>query len=292
MTTEDSAIEEFKKLETEKSSIETKLTKLEEKKSTVKVEIYQKVKTDYEAKLNDVKKQIEGKKEMAQTMLEKHTKNKQDMLSQKAALKNEIEELSLRRSIGEFADDEYEKLTKEKNESLKGIDEKVGEIERSIGFLQTLLPGAAPPTPPQEEIIPSAPPKEVAPPAEEIIPPAPPQEEIIPSAPPKEVAPPAEEIIPPAPPQEAAPKPPEGERLFSVDEIDKLIEEKIYPTEEAKIPAEEDKEPAILKEPELAPEADEEKKGLQCSKCGFTNKPDSWYCEKCGTELLEGGGIL
>lgn len=266
MATEDSAIEEFKKLETEKSSIETKLTKLEEKKSTVKVEIYQKVKTDYEAKLNDVKKQIEGKKEMAQTMLEKHTKNKQDMLSQKTVLKNEIEELSLRRSIGEFADDEYEKLTKEKNESLKGIDEKVAEIERSIGFLQTLLPGAAPPTPPQEEIIPSAPPKEVAPPAEE--------------------------IIPPAPPQEAVPKPPEGERLFSVDEIDKLIEEKIYPTEEAKIPAEEDKEPAILKEPELAPEADEEKKGLQCSKCGFTNKPDSWYCEKCGTELLEGGGIL
>lgn len=28
-------------------------------------------------------------------------------------------------------------------------------------------------------------------------------------------------------------------------------------------------------------------KGVSCPKCGHLNTPDSWYCEKCGAEILE-----
>ncbi|MGB9721691.1 MAG: zinc ribbon domain-containing protein [bacterium] len=28
--------------------------------------------------------------------------------------------------------------------------------------------------------------------------------------------------------------------------------------------------------------------GIACPKCGYVNPPDSWYCEKCGAEILTG----
>ncbi len=30
----------------------------------------------------------------------------------------------------------------------------------------------------------------------------------------------------------------------------------------------------------------EKEEGIACPKCGFLNPPDSWYCEKCGAEIL------
>jgi len=32
--------------------------------------------------------------------------------------------------------------------------------------------------------------------------------------------------------------------------------------------------------------AEMEGKTIPCQKCGFLNKPDNWYCEKCGNELI------
>lgn len=49
--------------------------------------------------------------------------------------------------------------------------------------------------------------------------------------------------------------------------------------------------------PELPPDAasreqpgepkKERTKGVVCPKCGIVNAPDSWYCEKCGAEILD-----
>jgi hypothetical protein len=33
--------------------------------------------------------------------------------------------------------------------------------------------------------------------------------------------------------------------------------------------------------------AGDDEEGLQCPKCNFVNSKDSWYCEKCGAELLQ-----
>lgn len=30
----------------------------------------------------------------------------------------------------------------------------------------------------------------------------------------------------------------------------------------------------------------DKEEGIACPKCGFMNPPDSWYCEKCGAEIL------
>lgn len=35
-------------------------------------------------------------------------------------------------------------------------------------------------------------------------------------------------------------------------------------------------------------EAEKKEEGIACPKCGYVNPPDSWYCEKCGAEILTG----
>ncbi|MEO0095323.1 MAG: zinc ribbon domain-containing protein [candidate division WOR-3 bacterium] len=43
-------------------------------------------------------------------------------------------------------------------------------------------------------------------------------------------------------------------------------------------------EPTEKKVSETSKKGKEE--GISCPKCGFINPPDSWYCEKCGAEIL------
>jgi ribosomal protein L40E len=66
-------------------------------------------------------------------------------------------------------------------------------------------------------------------------------------------------------------KPPEGIQL---DEL-------LVPEEAVKPEARQKKESPA----EETVEAKEEK-AVTCPKCGFKNAPDSWYCEKCGAEIL------
>ena len=40
-------------------------------------------------------------------------------------------------------------------------------------------------------------------------------------------------------------------------------------------------------EEEAVVEESDDSEGLQCPKCNFLNSKDSWYCEKCGAELLQ-----
>jgi hypothetical protein len=46
-------------------------------------------------------------------------------------------------------------------------------------------------------------------------------------------------------------------------------------------------EPETKEEAVFEEEPEEEGEGLTCPKCHFTNSKDSWYCEKCGAELLQ-----
>ncbi|MEO0183882.1 MAG: hypothetical protein ABIL40_10470 [candidate division WOR-3 bacterium] len=68
------------------------------------------------------------------------------------------------------------------------------------------------------------------------------------------------------------------------------IEEHIL---EEKVPEEVKKLDELLIETNALLESAEEEKskpkkeeGIACPKCGFLNPPDSWYCEKCGAEIL------
>ena len=86
---------------------------------------------------------------------------------------------------------------------------------------------------------------------------------------------------------------PEPEAEIKIEEH--ILEEKL-PEEAPKLDELLVAEEAVKPEPPVAREAPKEKpaeidkekeKNISCPKCGHLNAPDSWYCEKCGAEILD-----
>ncbi len=286
--------QEFQELVRRLSEARTKLDRLEEKKSSVRESVYKKVKEDYETRVRAVEAEMEGKGGSIEEVFASYTGETQELTKKREAVDAEIEELSLRHYLGEFKDDEYKRLEKEKKTLIANMNEQMEDLTRRIEFIRQYLPGGT-----QEETVAEtveeldteavkeeakaeARPAEVftgyleatAEPETETA-----TEEV--AAEPMEdssegeatVQAIAAEIEDEAVPQ-AVEKP--GE-ILSEEEADRLIEQSISEAEEVK---------DIMKQPELAPDA-KEKEGVECSKCHLVNEPDSWYCEKCGAELLQ-----
>jgi chromosome segregation ATPase len=85
----------------------------------------------------------------------------------------------------------------------------------------------------------------------------------------------------------------EAEASITIDEH--ILEEKV-PEEDRPLDAlisdedavrpETEEEPTVSKKPPSKPGTEPEK-SVACPKCGALNAPDSWYCEKCGAEILD-----
>ena len=99
--------------------------------------------------------------------------------------------------------------------------------------------------------------------------------------------------VPPAAAPAAAPsEPAEEDAGLLIDEH--ILEEKL-PEEEVALDELLSDEDAAKYEPPAESHAGsgrEEEKGVACPKCGHVNSADSWYCEKCGAEILGASGSL
>ncbi len=91
------------------------------------------------------------------------------------------------------------------------------------------------------------------------------------------------------------------EEVITIPEAEEKVEELTIDEHilEEKLPDEVKKLDELLVETNALLESEEkpaekkitsEKKdeGIACPKCGYVNPPDSWYCEKCGAEILAG----
>lgn len=323
MVDEGTKFEEFKGLIEALSDVKAKLVKLEERKNTVREAVYEKVKADYEVKLNEVEQEIEKKGDYIEKAFNSSRSEIRDLVNQRNSIEEEVEELSLRHYLGEFEEEEHERLYQEKKDLLESLMGKLEDSTNRIEFLKTFLPESVLETLSEEAVeIPheevpvesveastepvgeaateaaEAPSEAAEAPTESLKASTEPvetlagslevaeTEEVVEEETPKEevteeqvVAEPAEspvEEMTAETPEKTVEQPTE---MLSGEEADALIEEKISPVEEMA---------DIMKQPELAPEAGE-KDGVECPKCGMVNEPESWYCEKCGAELLAEG---
>ena len=81
---------------------------------------------------------------------------------------------------------------------------------------------------------------------------------------------------------------PEGEAVKKeTSKLEGFTEETEETTEEAEEEMPEGEESQAEEEGEQPEEGEEKVDGLVCPKCGYVNSKDSWYCEKCGAELLQ-----
>ena len=293
--------QDFEALQAKRNDILTKLSILEDKRETTKPEIYERVKKDYQDRLKRVDEELSGMRETIEKQLEEILGRKEELSREIAALQDELEELALRHSIGEYTDEVFSELEGERKEKLEPLEEDLRGLEEREAVLKELVAVEGPPKP----------------------------EEPVEVEAPVAVEEPAEAEEPVRLEEEAEPVPVSGETLAegkalkeSEQELEDLIkeleetgigvsEDQEEPLEivekvlegEPKEPIDRDKE--ILTEEEVFKEESEKlaevskdteesesklgETGLVCKKCGTLNKSDSWYCEKCGAELIETG---
>lgn len=258
--------QELREIEAQRSDIITKLKKIEEKKTSVSSEIYEKVKKEYDEKLKKVDEKMAANVDLIKEALENLKQEEEKLVNEEKEVKLEIEEVKLRYSIGEYDEESFNKLSEDNNENLNAVKNKLQTLrERKKWFEDFVIIQDI-----EETMEPKKPEPEVE--VEELIETEKSESEV-------EV----EEPI-------------ETEKTESEIKIEEHILEEKLPEEGTKL------DELLVEEEAVMPEAAEEQKttqeesvepsknqgkGVSCPKCGHLNTPDSWYCEKCGAEILD-----
>ncbi len=245
--------------------------------------VRQRVRGDYEARLEAVMEQLRGRGAAVAEELEQQHASQAELDRERRNAEEALSEAEVRHTVGEYTEEEWKRHSEQSRKGIEQLRARLRAIGAEITRLnevQSLIVaprgGAAPP--------PSSPP---APP------PRAPRPEIIEQSP--FVTHLAEEpnLLPPT---QTAPKPSEP---VPVDELAFL---KSVSDEEPARPARRPSNPSMPaptntpapRAPEPAappPTAAPSKaasgvaKTLKCGECGTLNRPTEWYCERCGAEL-------
>jgi DNA repair exonuclease SbcCD ATPase subunit len=229
----------LKDIETKRGDLIDKLNKIEEKKSFVSPEVYEKVKKEYEKKLQEIETQLFENIELVKTESKKIKQEIVDLGAREKDLKLRMEEIELRYTIGEYDDEAYNSQNGEAKEKLNAISSQLKKLTERSKWLENFMAV-------------------------------------------KDL----EAEVKPEPPKAAA----KEEKGIKIDEhvleeklpgeehkLDELLVEDLAMTEISETHEKKPTEPVKAKKEEVVP----------CPKCGHKNAPDSWYCEKCGAEILD-----
>ncbi len=288
-------LKDVKRLEHQRNELLAKLKLVEEKKDTVKPAVFEKVKRDYDDKIAAVTRELLGKKEYVEQELKTVESDRKKYSSLKEGIETELEELELRYSIGEHDDDTFKQMERELRHKLTEAEKGIKSVTERTAWMQDLLSlkGAAEPT----TILGEEKAEEIIPTREEVF-----KEE--PKLEPEAQAEPEEkhEEKPEEKSGEEVPAAePKKEEKFKFEDF--FAELKGGPKKAAEEPPAKPEPPVEEPKSDLAKDLEieehifskqdafrEQPKKIVCPKCGFDNNPDSWYCEKCGAEILQESG--
>lgn len=224
----------LKELQEQRTDVVSKLKRIEGKKSTVSVEVYEKVRKEYADKLKGIEEKLSEHIDLLTEEVQRLKAQEEDILKQKKDTKFKMEEVELRYSIGEYDEDSFNKVKQENDASVKQFAEDLKKIRENMSYYSSLMTSKEP------------------------------------------------EPIPTPEPTKAA----EPEAKLEIDEH--ILEEKLPEEEvalEELLSEEEAVKPEVTTEAPAKPESMKDQ-GVTCPKCGHVNTADSWYCEKCGAEIL------
>lgn len=269
----DDRLQELKDIEVQRSDIVTKLKKIEDKKHTVSTEVYEKVKTEYEDKLKTLDGKMSEHIDLIKEQLTELDREEQTALDSEKNLNMHLEETELRYTIGEYSEEDYTTMKQEYEAKLKAVQDTV----KSLGGRKSWLGNFIDVTDAQKDLEHAPALKPESAPAEEST------EDIVDAA---------LEPIAETAPEEATDTIQIEEHILEekMPGEDTTLEELIVEEEPvAQTPDAPSEETLIEETPaESAPVPSTEKdKSIACPKCGHLNTPDSWYCEKCGAEILD-----
>jgi hypothetical protein len=268
----------------QRTQYEEWLAKLDSSGDKAPPAVRQRVRGDYEARLQSVMEQLRGRGAAIGEELERHHASQAELDRERRAAEEALAEAEVRHSVGEYTADEWRRLNEQ---SRREIDQLRGKL-RGIGAeitrlteVQTLITAPRAGTPPTPATPPAPAPRAARP---EMVEQAPlvthvaePMEEPLSVQSPNLVA-----KLPQ--PEPAAPPGDELAFLKSVAEDDSRPARRpsnpgmTSPTATSASPAVQTATPSVGKATGVA-------KTLKCGECGTLNRPTEWYCERCGAEL-------
>ena len=275
----------------QRTQYEEWLAKLDSSGDKAPPAVRQRVRGDYEARLQNVMEQLRGRGAAIAEELERHHASQAELDRERRTAEEALAESEVRHTVGEYTEDEWRRISEESRRVIDQLRAKLRERGAEITRLtevQTLIAGPrnAPPPPqpaprpaPKPEIVESAP--FVTHVAEPIVEPEP---------------------APPPPAPRHSPKPPAPQPEPAAAELDELTFLKSVSDEEPRTaprrPSGQTAAPTMTSAPPRAVEpaaqapaaaagktASGVAKTLKCGECGTLNRPTEWYCERCGAEL-------
>jgi hypothetical protein len=245
--------------------------------------VRQRVRGDYEARLDSVMEQLRGRSAAIAEELERQHASQAELDRERRSAEEALAEAEVRHTVGEYTEEEWKRHSEQ---SKKGIEQLRSRL-RSIGSeitrltaIQALIAGPratpAPPPPPA--------PRAARP-------------EVLEQAPMvTHVADEPEESAPAAAKPRGQPEPatiPVDEMAFlksvSDDEPSRMARRPSNPGMPAVTTTVAPREPSAPSAAAAsgggAKPASGVAKTLKCGECGTLNRPTEWYCERCGAEL-------
>jgi hypothetical protein len=279
----------------QRTQYEEWLAKLDNSGDKAPPAVRQRVRGDYEARLQNVMEQLRGRGAAIAEELERHHASQAELDRQRRTAEEALAESEVRHAVGEYTEDEWRRISEQSHREIEQLRTQIRGFGGEITLLtdvQTLIaaPRNAPPPPPPAQPAPR---------------PAP-RPEIVEEAP--LVTHVAEPIVEPEPaPPVLTPRhspkshPPQPEPAAA--ELDELTFLKSVSDEEPRTaprrPSGQTAAPTMTSAPprpaeptvQATPAAAGGKtasgvaKTLKCGECGTLNRPTEWYCERCGAEL-------
>ena len=271
----------------QRTQYEEWLAKLDSSGDKAPPAVRERIRGDYEARLQGVMEQLRGRGSAISEELERHHASQAELDRQRRAAEEALAESEVRHSVGEYTEDEWRRLSDQSRRDIEQLRAQLRTIGAEITRLtqvQSLI--AAPRTAAPASTPPAAAPRPA------------PKPEVIEQAPfVTHVADPMAD--PAAPPPRTAPQPPAPQPEPAAAEVDELTFLKSVSDEDPPAPrrttaggsSTATSAAPRASEVQTAPPASSGKaaaavaKTLKCGDCGTLNRPTEWYCERCGAEL-------
>jgi hypothetical protein len=259
----------------QRTQYEEWLAKLDASGDKAPPAVRQRVRGDYQARLQSVMEQLRGRVAAIGEELERHHASQAELDRERRAAEEALAEAEVRHAVGEYTQEEWRRLSEESRREIDQLRSKLRSIGAEITRLTEIQASITTPRT-GSSAAPSAP-RPVRPEVVE-------QPPLV-----THVAEAVEEVSPAASRQ--APRPEPEPAAAPVDELAFL---KSVAPEEARpigrrisnpgMPA--PSAPAVQTAvPSVSKAAAGGAKTLKCGDCGTLNRATEWYCERCGAEL-------
>jgi hypothetical protein len=268
----------------QRSQYEEWLLRLDTSGDKASPAVRQRVRGDYEARLEAVMEQLRGRSAAIAEELERQHASQAELDRERRSAEEALAEAEVRHSVGEYSEEEWRRHSAQSKTGIEQLRTKLRAIGSEISRLteiQALIAGprtaAAPPPPPPA--------------------PRPARPDVLEQAPMvTHVADEPEELTPPAARPRSQPEPavPVDEMAFlkSVSDDEPSRPSARRPSNPGMPAVTTTATPRETSAPNPAAAAGGGGKAasgvaktLKCGECGTLNRPTEWYCERCGAEL-------